>query len=208
MRLTVGQLPAVRSIARRGAGATADVAGLVEVEHWVHRFGARIGADHHEHSRYRDAFDVPVRAAAQIRVLKPVLAVDGEDLGPGDDLDVPALLHPFRQVARHRRREARAADDDTDAAGRTRQVHRCLARRVAAANHDYVLVAAPLGIGRHRCVIDARAGEPVDVVGRELAPARPGGDDDRARERVLPIVKVNPNETLGAARELHRAVKA
>ena len=40
----------------------------------------------------RDALDAPVRAAAQVRVLEPPVAVDGADLGPGDDLDVRARL--------------------------------------------------------------------------------------------------------------------
>ena len=112
------------------------------------------------------------------------------------------------QVARHRRGQAVAPDDDADAARRARQVRRRLAGRVAASDHDHVLAAAALGVGRHGGVVDAGAREPRDVVGRELAPARPGGDDDRAGERVLAVVEVDADEPLGAARELDRAVEA
>ena len=77
-----------------------------------------------------------------------------------------------------------------------------------AADHDHVLAAAALGVARHGGVVDAGAGEPRDVVGRELAPARAGGDDDRAGERVLPVVEVDADEPLVAARELDRAVEA
>ena len=81
-----------------------------------------------------------------------------------------------------------------------RQVHRRLAGRVAAADDDHVLAAAPLGVGGHGGVVDARAREPLDVVGVELAPARTGGDHDRAGERVLPVVEVDANEPLRATR--------
>ena len=61
---------------------------------------------------------------------------------------------------------------------------------------------------RHRRVVDARAGEPLDVVGAQRAPARAGGHHDRAGERVLPVVEVDPHEPLVAARELDGAVEA
>jgi hypothetical protein len=45
-------------------------------------------------------------------------------------------------------------------------------------------------------VVDAGPREPRGVVGRQLAPARPGGDDDRAGERVLAVVEVDADEPL------------
>ena len=57
-------------------------------------------------------------------------------------------------------------------------------------------------------MVDAGAGEAVDVRGVEPAPARAGRDDDGARERVLAVVEVDADQALGPARELDRAVEA
>jgi hypothetical protein len=78
--LPVAERPPVRSLASRGGLAALDVAGLVEVEHQVHRLGARLGADHHEHGRSRDAVSAPVVAVAQVGVLEAAVPVHGADL--------------------------------------------------------------------------------------------------------------------------------
>src|SRR3954447_19258118 len=85
---------------------------------------------------------------------------------------------------------------------------RRLAGGVAAAHDDHVLAPAALGVGRHRGVVHARTGEPLDVLGVQCPPPRAGGHDDRAGERVLPVVEVEADEPLRTARELDRAVKA
>ena len=101
-----------------------------------------------------------------------------------------------------------AADDDANAARHARQVQRRLAGRVAPAHDDHVLAAAALGVGRHGGVVHAGAGEPLHVVRRERAPARAGGHDHRAGERVLPVVEVDAHEPFGPASQLDRAVEA
>ena len=57
-------------------------------------------------------------------------------------------------------------------------------------------------------MVDAGAAEAVDADRVELAPARPGRHHQRARQYVLAVVEVDPDQALGPVGELHRAVVA
>ena len=117
-------------------------------------------------------------------------------------------LDAVDEVVRHRRLQRLAADDDAHAARPRREVDRRLPRRVAAADDDHVLVAAALGVGRHRRVVDAGAAEAVDALGLQLPPARARGHHDGAGEHVLAVVEVDAHETLGPVGQLDGAVEA
>ena len=90
----------------------------------------------------------------------------------------------------------------------TRQVRRGLAGRVAPADHDDVLVAEALGVGRHGRVVEAGPAVAVGVGDRELAPAGARRDQHGPPQDVLAVVEVDAREPLGAVGELDCPVEA
>jgi hypothetical protein len=83
-----------------------------------------------------------------------------------------------------------------------------LSGRVSPAHDDHVLAAGALRVGRHGGVVDAGPAEAIHALGLELAPARAGGHDNRAREHVLAVVEVDAHQALGPVGQLDGAVKA
>ena len=103
--------------------------------------------------------------------------------------DAPGVGDPLHEVVRHRRRQALAAHQHVDVLHAAGEKHGGLAGRVAAADDHHLLAGAQARLHGGGGVVDAAALEALVAGHRELAVARPGGDDDGAAADLLAVVE-------------------
>ena len=179
------RLEQLRLVLRQRAGAGAagdDEAGLVQFEAALRdQAGLGFRADEHEQVLQRQPALLAVATVAPADGLQRVAAFELAQLLVRQQLDVGGALDAVDQVARHRRRQPRAADQHDHLGRVIGQEHRRLAGRVAAADDHHRLPAADAGLDRRGPVPDAPALEARQRVEVGTAVARAGGDHRGAR---------------------------
>ena len=140
----------------------------------------------------------PVSRLVQVDRPKTVVAFQRRDLGPGVERDLRRLPDALHEIVGHGGGEAACAHQHVDVSGRSRQEHRRLAGRVAAANNNHLFAAAELRLHSGCGVVDALTFE-LDVVRHiQLSVAGAGGDDDHTGRDRLIVVEADPVELFGA----------
>ena len=109
------------------------------------------------------------------------VAVQGDDLGTGEQADCGVVFDAANEITRHRVCQAISADQHVHVFGGLREKHCGLPCRIAAADDDDLLGETQLRFHRRRAVVHAGAFELREVLERRFSVFRAGGDDHRAR---------------------------
>src|SRR5262249_25110505 len=156
-----------------------DEAVVIEAQTLVQPLRRRNGARHHE--EVADLFDrlgsrLAVAAAHSLQVF---VALDGGDLAARTHFDRRILFDAADEIARHAVGELALAHHHDHAFSFAGEVDGGLPRGIASAgDHDF-LAFAQLRLHRRGEVVDAGTVEAGQILDRQPAIFRPGGDDDR-----------------------------
>src|SRR6185369_10676284 len=152
-----------------GPAAGADESLRVEREATRRPLRVRLGADHHEDAARRTRRPFAARPIRPGDALQRRVAGERAHLGMRMQADPLRALYPLHQVVRHRRRQAFGANEHVYVLCAAGEEYGGLAGRVAAADHDDLLVGAEVGLHRRRGVVDAGALEALVAGDVELA---------------------------------------
>ena len=166
-------------VVRREVRAGADEPAAVARERVTEPVGPRRGADKDEQHLGLDLARVAVRSGER-DAFEVVAAVARLDRPAQRDLDAVMRLDAVDEVLAHALAQVARADEHRHARGDLGEVERRLPGRVARAHDHDVLVAAALGLGHGRAVVDAAAFQAVGALGGQLAPV----DAQRQHQRV------------------------
>src|SRR5262249_50794621 len=125
------------------------------------------------------------------------LPLERTDFSAGDQLDVRLRGDAIDEIARHARRQARAAHQQPDLTHLARQVYRGLTGGVARAHERDLLPGAELPLDRRGPVVNTRALEDGEILGFESPISGPTGDDHRTRAHALLAAEPDDEATVG-----------